>query len=159
VPISPHAAYLREHVGHATLLLPAAAAIVRDEAERILLIRRSDNGSWSLPGGMMEPGERVADCVVREVREETGLEVEVVRLVGVCSDPAFTHVTYPNGDQVHFVSATFECRVIGGQPRPDGDESLEVAYWVPDSLPETIVPGHQIRILDALDGREAAFFR
>jgi 8-oxo-dGTP diphosphatase len=142
-----------------TLLTPTAAAVIRDEAGRILLIRRGDGGGWSLPGGVMEPGERLDQCLVREVQEETGLDVEPVRLIGAYSDPAVNHITYPNGDQIHIVSATFECRVLGGQPRPDGDESLEVAYFAPNALPETLVPAHHIRIQDAQARRDAAFYR
>jgi 8-oxo-dGTP diphosphatase len=157
--IPPYITDLRAHVGHALLLVPAAAAIVRDHAGRVLLIRRGDGRGWSLPGGLMEPGERIADCIVREVREETGLEIAPVRIVGVYSDPVHTHVTYPNGDEVQFVSTTFECRVIGGVLRADGDESLEVAYFAPDALPEPVVCDHAIRIADALAGRQAALFR
>ena len=159
MPIPPHVVHLREHVGHTLLLLPAAAAVIRDEAGRVLLIRRGDGSGWSLPGGFMEPGERLTDAVVREVWEETGLEVEPQRIVGVYSDPAYTHIIYPNGDQVHFVSTTFACRAVGGTLRADGDESLEVAYFAPDALPAPIVSDHEIRIRDALAGREAAFFR
>jgi 8-oxo-dGTP diphosphatase len=159
MPIPPHVAKLRAHIGHDTLLIPAAAAIIRDEADRVLLIRRGDGRGWSLPGGFMEPGECIADCVRREVREETGLEVEPYRIVGVYSDPAFTYITYPNGDQVHFVSTTFECRIVGGTLRADGEESLDVAYFSPDNLPEGVVCDHTRRIRDALDGQEAAFYR
>jgi 8-oxo-dGTP diphosphatase len=159
MPIPPYVTFLRERIGHAPILAPAAAAVIRDEAGRVLLIRRGDNGRWSLPGGMMEPGERIADCLVREVWEETGLEVEPLRVVGVYSDPAETYVTYPNGDQVHFVSTTFECRVVGGALRPDGEESLEVAYFAPEAMPETLLPGHRARVADALLRRESAFFR
>jgi ADP-ribose pyrophosphatase YjhB (NUDIX family) len=159
VPVPPHIAHLREHVGHITLLTPAVGAIIFDEAGRVLLIHRGDGRGWSLPGGLMEPGERLVDCLVREVREETGLEVEPMRLVGVYSDPAYTHVTYPNGDQIQFVSATFECRVVGGLLAADHDESLEVVYFPPDDLPEPIVCDHAFRIRDALTGREAAYVR
>jgi len=159
MPIPPYIVELRAKIGQALLLLPAAAAIVQDDRGRVLLIRRGDGRGWSLPGGMMEPGERIAEAAVREVWEETGLEVEPVRLVGVYSDPAYTHITFPNGDEVHFVSSTFVCRVVGGTLRPDGDESLEVAYFAPDALPEGVVCDHEIRIRDALAGREAAFFR
>lgn len=159
MPIPPYIVWLREHIGHATLLIPAAAAIIRDEADRVLLIRRGDGRGWSLPGGVMEPGECIADCLVREVWEETGLEVEPVHLLGIYSDPAYMHVTYPNGDQVHFVSATFECRVVGGVLRADGAESLEVAFFAPDALPDQVVCDHALRIEDALANRKAAFFR
>ncbi|MGD8794946.1 MAG: NUDIX domain-containing protein [Anaerolineae bacterium] len=159
MPISSYIAELRAKIGQALLLLPAAAAIIQDEEGRVLLIRRGDGRGWSLPGGMMEPGERIAEAVVREVWEETGLEVEPVRLVGVYSDPAHTHITFPNGDEVHFVSSTFACRVVGGRLRPDGDESLEVAYFAPEALPVGVIGDHERRIRDALAGREAAFFR
>lgn len=159
MPIPPHVVFLREHVGQAMLLLPATAAVILDGAGRVLLIRRGDGRGWSLPGGLMEPDERVAESVVREVYEETGLEVEPERIVGVYSDPAYTRFTYPNGDEIHFVSTTFVCRVVGGVLRADGDESLEVAYFAPDALPDEVVCDHEIRIRDALAGRQAAFFR
>jgi 8-oxo-dGTP diphosphatase len=159
MPTPPHILHLRQFVGHDTLLMPGAAAIIRDETGRVLLIRRGDGRGWSLPGGAMEPGERIADCVVREVQEETGLEVVPVRVVGVYSDPERMHVTFPNGDQVHFMSVTFECRVVGGRLRPDGDESLEVAYFDTNALPAGVVCDHEIRIRDALCDQEAAFFR
>ncbi len=159
MPIPEYVLKLRAHVGHETLLLPAAAAVVRDATDRVLLIRRGDGRGWSLPGGMMEPGENLVACVVREVWEETGLDVEPLRLVGIYSDPAHMRFAYPNGDRVHFVSATFECRVVGGSLRADGEESLEVAYFAPDGLPANLVCDHRQRIADALSGQEAAFFR
>ena len=107
----------------------------------------------------MEPGELLADSLVREVQEETGLDVVPVRLVGVYSDPSVNHITLPNGDQIHLVSATFECTVIGGDLHPDGEESLEVTYFVPDALPEALIPAHQVRIEDALANHPEAFFR
>ena len=126
--VSTYIAHLRDHIRHATLLSVAASAIVRDRAGRVLLIHRgggaglssSHSEGWSLPGGSMEPGESIAGRVVREAFEETGLHVEPVRLAGVYSDRAFRCVTHPNGDQVHCVSFSFECRVVGGQARPMG---------------------------------------
>lgn len=159
MPIPPHIVHLRERVGKITLLTPAAAAIIRDERGQVLLIRRGDGHGWSLPGGLMEPGESVAGCLVREVQEETGLTVEPERLVGVYSDPAVNHITFANGDQVHLVSSTFECRVIGGHLRPDGEESLDVVYFAPEKLPEDLVSAHRVRIQDAVIHRESAFFR
>ena len=91
---------LRSCIGHDPLLHPAAAACIRDEQGRILLVRRSDGiNLWSFPGGAMELGERADEAVIREVREETGLEVEPVALIGVYSSPDYA-ITYPNGDQV-----------------------------------------------------------
>ncbi len=122
---------MREHIGHDLLLLPGAGAVVRDEQGWILLLRRSDNGRWSLPAGMIEPGEQPAEAILREVAEETGVIAEIESLAGVA-----THQTeYPNGDKCCFLAVWFRCRAVGGAPRPDGDESLEVGFFAPDALP------------------------
>ena len=83
----------------------------------------------------MELGERAADAVVREVREEIGLEVEPVALIGVYSSPEYIFA-YPNGDQVQVVVVFFECRVMGGELWPDMEEIIEARYFGPeDELP------------------------
>ncbi|MBI2561507.1 MAG: NUDIX domain-containing protein [candidate division NC10 bacterium] len=81
----------------ATQLRPGVAAIISNGEGKILLQRRSDNGLWGLPGGSVEIGESVRDAIIREVQEETGLTVEVVRLIGVYSDPKVQVVRYEPG--------------------------------------------------------------
>ena len=147
---------VRRHIGQAPFVMPAAAAFIRDGAGRVLLQRRADTGDWGLSGGGMELGERVDQTVVNEVREETGLEVEPVRLVSIGSDDVFWFV-YPHGDQVKVVSFFFECRVVGGQLRADGAESLEVRFFSPDALPP-MIERHTRRVRQGLAGREEAFF-
>ena len=134
--MSDYFARLRQHLGHDLLLNPGAAACIRDSAGRILLLHRNEvGGRWSFPGGAMDPGENVADAVVREVREEIGLEVEPVAVIGIYSGPEFA-ITYPNGDRVQPVTVFFECRVQGGEMRPDQDEILEGRYFsAEDALP------------------------
>jgi ADP-ribose pyrophosphatase YjhB (NUDIX family) len=134
---------LRAAIGSRRLILVGASAIICDEAGWILLIRRGDTGQWALPAGIMEMDETIADTIVREVRD---------------TDPDLQNMTYPNGDQVHVVNATFECQVVSGQARPDGAEALEATYFPRDGLP-TLRPGHLVRIQDALGGRPEAFFR
>jgi 8-oxo-dGTP diphosphatase len=129
--ISDYVVGLREHVGHDLLLLPGVGAVVRDDDGRVLLIKAAHDGRWSLPAGMVEPGEQPADAVLREVAEETGIIAEVQSLAGVSKQP----VKYPNGDRVEYLVVWFRCRALGGEPRPDGDESLEVAWFAPDALP------------------------
>ncbi len=131
-----HLGRLRECVGHDLLLSPAAAACIRDEAGRILLLRRSDGEDlWGFPGGAIEPGERADEAVAREVREETGLEVEPAALIGVYSGPEYAFA-YPNGDRVQPVTIFFECRVMGGTLRPDMREIVDARYFGPgDNLP------------------------
>src|SRR5262245_3038067 len=78
-------------------IVPAVSAVVADEAGELVLQRRADNGLWALPGGVVEVGESVAQAVVREVKEETGLDVEPVGLVGVYSDPRHV-IAYADGE-------------------------------------------------------------
>ncbi len=89
-------------------------AVVVDESGRVVLQQRRDNGRWALPSGAVEHGETIVQAVVREIEEETGCSVEIVRITGVYSDPEQTTISYPNGDVVHYVSVCFECRFVGG---------------------------------------------
>jgi len=157
MPMSDYIARLRACVGHDLLVLPSAGACIRDEEGRILLLRRSDN-LWSVPGGGMEPGERLDETVVREVREETGLEVEPVELIGVYSSPEYIF-TYPNGDRVQPMISFFECRVLGGTLKPDMDEIVDARYFGPkDELPP-LMTCCRAKVRDAFAFRGQAFFR
>ncbi len=142
----------------ARLRRSGATAAVFDGHDRILLHRREDNGKWGLPGGSIEVGERADESIVREVKEETGYDVKVVRLVGVYSDPAYTTITYPNGDVVSYVALLFECEVIGGTATTS-DESTAVDWFDPDNLPEPFIENHVPRIRDAIARQSEAFYR
>jgi ADP-ribose pyrophosphatase YjhB (NUDIX family) len=126
--MSPYLRELREHVGSMRLLLPSVSAHVFDADGRILLVRQRDLEIWSTPGGMIEPDERPADAVVREAWEETGLQVEPVRVAGVYGGPEFV-VRYANGDETQYVILAFECAVIGGELRHDTDETTEARFF------------------------------
>lgn len=157
--MSAYMARLREGVGHGLLLVPAAVACVRDEGGRILLLRRSDGENlWGFPGGAMEPDERAADAVVREVREEIGLEVEPLELIGVYSAPEFAFA-YPNGDRVQPVTLFFECRVVGGDLQPDQKEVWSARYFGPDDVLPPMRPCCVAKARDAFVYRGRAFFR
>jgi ADP-ribose pyrophosphatase YjhB (NUDIX family) len=149
-----HYIWLRKFVGHEPVTMVGASAYVRDEAGKVLLVRRADDGSWSLPAGAMELGERIDRTAEREVFEETGLEIQPERLVGIYSGPGFFH-TYPNGDQVHIVTNLFTCRVTGGMLQPDGREIVQASFFAPDQLPP-LIARHQIRITDTLADRKGA---
>ena len=105
----------------------------------------------------MEPGEEPAETLVREVREETALEVVPERIVGVYSGPDF-RVRYGNGDEAMILSITFACRPGAGEPRVNDDESLEIRYFAPDALPP-MESRHVMRIADALENDPRARFR
>jgi glycerol-1-phosphatase len=137
---------------------PGVGAVIFD-GDRVLLQRRDDNGRWGLPGGGVDAGESVVAAVVREVREETGLDVEPLRLIGVYSDPANHQViAYPDGNVIHYVSAVFECAIRGGT-LACGPESLELGFFAPDALPDDTLAISRIRIVDALARQVGAFVR
>lgn len=124
---------IRTSAGHQLLWLPGITAIVFDDEGRVLLGRRTDTGKWSVIGGIPEPGEQPAACAVREVHEETAVRCVAERVVLV---QALNPVTYPNGDVCQYMDITFRCRAVGGEARVNDDESLDVAWFDVDALPE-----------------------
>lgn len=131
MPISDYLAGLRARVGHELLLMPCAAAIVRDDQDRVLLQRRSDNGLWGIPGGALDPDEQPAQACVREVYEETGLIVRPVTLLAVETHPI---TAYPNGDTVQAIASVFGCVIEGGRLGSLDGESLELRFFQVDEL-------------------------
>ncbi len=122
------------------------SALIFDEG-RVLLAHRRDIDWWNLPGGGMEVGETVDEAVCREVREETGLEVEVERLVGVYSKP-----------QKQEVVLTFRCHITSGALRAT-EEIRENRYFLPNALPHNTLPKHRQRVEDALLNLPSALIR
>ncbi len=132
MPISPYIKDLRKDVGHGLLLLPGVTAVVFDDAGRVLLGERADNGQWALIAGVMDPGEQPAEAIVREVYEETAVHVVPERVTSVLTQPP---IVYPNGDRCEYVDITFRCRAVGGEARVNDDESLAVGWFDLDHLP------------------------
>ena len=121
-------------------------AVIFYEGQVLLALRR-DIGWWNLPGGGLEAGETVDEGIQREVREETGLEVGVEKLIGVYSKP-----------QKQEVVLTFLCRVTGGTLQST-EESRECRYFSPDALPVNTLPKHRQRVMDALLNQPEAILR
>lgn len=113
------------------LQVPAAGVVSFDAAGKVLLVRAAEGGKWTIPGGMVEPGESPAEAAVREMKEETGLEVELLSILGVFGGPDF-RIVYSNGDQVSFVSTTFLAKVVGGSLMLEASEVLEARYFSED---------------------------
>jgi ADP-ribose pyrophosphatase YjhB (NUDIX family) len=155
--ISPYVAGLRARVGPDLLMLPSAAGIVYDAEGRILFVRQRPDGTWSTPGGSLEPEETPAEGAVREVLEETGLETVVVRLLGVIGGPSFV-VEYPNGDRTQYLSAVFECAVVGGALRPDHDEVSEAAFLTVEEARAVITQPWLLAVLSKLYSRTPVAF-
>ncbi|MFI5692589.1 NUDIX hydrolase [Kribbella sp. NPDC051586] len=124
---------LREKIGHDPLWLSGLTGVVLNDRDEVLLVRRADNGRWSLVAGILEPGEQPAVGLIREIQEETAVEAEVERLVSV---EALPPASYPNGDQVQFLDLCFRCRPLRGEARVNDDESLDVRWWPLDALPD-----------------------
>jgi ADP-ribose pyrophosphatase YjhB (NUDIX family) len=111
-----------------TSIVPSATVAVRDDAGRILLIHKNDNGYWALPGGGMDLGESIRETAVREAREETALDVELGGLVGVFTHPRHV-MEYDDGEVRQEFAVCFHARVEAGTAEGDGDEA-GAARWV-----------------------------
>ena len=148
-----------ERVGRQARLRPGASAIIFDSSrQKVLLTRRSDNGRWCLPGGGMDPGESAEETCVREALEETGLEVRVIKLVGIYTSPNIM-VEYADGNRVQPVSFSFEAEVTGGELSLS-DETTEYGYFCVNELDAVdLLEHHRLRIEDAIQLQSAAFFR
>jgi ADP-ribose pyrophosphatase YjhB (NUDIX family) len=141
----------------ANSLVPAASAIVTDDEVRIILIRRSDNDLWSIPGGAMEIGESISETAIREVREETGLEVEPLYVVGIYSSPRHV-VEYSDGEVRQQFSICFACKFLGGEIRTSS-ESTDVRFFTQGEIDELqITASIRQRIDDYLAARERPAF-
>jgi 8-oxo-dGTP pyrophosphatase MutT (NUDIX family) len=142
----------------ATLTAGTAAVIFDESRKRILLTRRMDNGRWCLPGGMMEAGETAAESCRREVKEETGLEVRIVRLIGIYTTPDIV-LEYVDGNRRQPVAMCFEAAITGGTLTLT-DETTEFAWFTPTAaLQLDLVEHHRQRIIDAAEHRVEAFIR
>ena len=118
--------------------LPSAEAVVFDEQQRLLLVRRRDDGLWALPGGITDPGETLAESACRELAEETGLVGTVQALWGL-----FDSRLWHSAKRIHFYHALFLIDAAGQIPRPSS-EVLDVAYFAEERLPP-LSPGHHLR--------------
>src|SRR6202042_2833889 len=134
VGIAAHIARLRAVVGHDLLLLPSVSVLLVDGAGRLLLVREAghDDG-WGVLGGAVDVGESPATAAVREAREESGVDVKLVRLLDVLGGPDY-EVSYPNGDRVAYVDAVYEARVVRGSPVVSDGELSELAWFEPGEL-------------------------
>ncbi|MER5335154.1 NUDIX domain-containing protein [Micromonospora sp. NPDC002717] len=140
----------------ANSIVVAVSVFARDDRGRVLLIHRTDNGLWSLPGGGQEIGETVTQTVIRETREETGIDVEVVGLVGVYSDPGHV-IEYSNGEVRQQFSLCFRAEPRGGR-LATSDESSDVRWLSRDELPELpIHPSTLLRIQHGYEDRREPY--
>lgn len=147
-----------ERVGKQGEIRCGVAALITDGNGGILLTRRSDNGRWCLPGGHVDPGENVEEACVREVFEETGLVVQIRKLIGVYSTPDILTV-YPDGNKAQFVSLCFDAAVQSGT-LTTSSETTELDFFPLEAVYRMdVMESHIPRIEDGLSRKEAAFVR
>ncbi|GAA2474777.1 NUDIX domain-containing protein [Actinocorallia cavernae] len=134
----------------ANSVVPSVTAVVCDDAGRLLVIHKTDNNLWALPGGGHDIGERIGDTVVREVEEETGIKVEVDGIIGLYTDPEHV-LAYDDGEVRQQFSICFRARPVGGSLRTSS-ESKEVRWIDPTDLGSLdIHPSMRLRIQHGLD--------
>jgi len=142
----------------ARLRLGCSAVLFGNNRQEVLLTRRTDNGQWCLPGGMIEPGESVTEGCEREVFEETGLRTKVIRLTGVYSDPNRITV-YPDGNKVQAIVLNFEVEQIGGELGLS-DETTDAKFFLISEVRQAeLFNDHAEHIYDTLIGNNDALIK
>lgn len=135
----------------------AVSVFIQDDKGRILMIRRTDNDLYSIPGGQLELGETLAQAAVREVREETGIECEISGVVGLYSNPSHI-IAYDDGEVRQEFSVCFRGHVGGGELRTS-NESKEVRWVEVGSLKHlNIHPSILLRVSHSLENRQLPYF-
>src|SRR5215472_11261543 len=137
----------------ANSVVPSANVIVVNDQDEILMIRRTDNDNWAVPGGGMDPGESITDTAVRETQEETGIVCEITSLVGIYTNPNHVILYTSNGEVRQEFSIVFTAKPVGGALRPSS-ESSEPQWVAPDAIPGLQMhPSMRQRVQDYLDKR------
>lgn len=129
---------LRQLIGHRPLIMVGATVLLRDRQGRLLMMRRSDNRCWGVPGGALEPGETLEEAARRETYEETGLKIDDLTLFGVFSGPEL-YYRYPSGDEVFNVSVVYTAQYLGDELVINAEHS-RFQFFELTALPEAISP-------------------
>lgn len=145
---------IRKKFGHDELILNYAGCIIFDEDDRLLLQKRSDCEQWGFLGGMVEFGESVSETAVREVKEESGLDVEITSLYGVYSK---YYAEYTNGDKAQPIVHLFKAKIINGELIEQNDETLELKFFELNHIPPLFCKQHQDALDDIISGREYVY--
>ncbi|MFN8400065.1 MAG: NUDIX hydrolase [Anaerolineales bacterium] len=130
---------LRKFVGNQPIIMVGATLLVLNKENQLLMIKRTDNNRWGVPGGAMELGESLEDTVKREIKEEIGVEVKDLELFGVYSGQEL-YYKYPNGAEVYNVSAVYIIRNFAENVIVNPDEHSEYKYFDVRNLPEEVSP-------------------
>jgi ADP-ribose pyrophosphatase YjhB (NUDIX family) len=149
--------YREPNAPKANSIVVAVTAFILDEFGQLLMIRRTDNDLYAIPGGAQEIGETVSAAAVRETQEETGIDIQVTGLIGIYSDPEHV-IEFSDGEVRQEFSICFRATPIGGELRTSS-ESKEVLWVEQDLLPElTIHPSIRLRIQHGFDDRPEPYY-
>ncbi len=138
---------LRPLIGHKKIILNCAGALIV-KGNRILFQRRADNGKWGLIGGLLELNETYEEAAIREIREETGLEVRLESFLGIFHNH---DMVWSNGDQAQVIAAYYVASIVKGEPQVD-EESFELKFFGKDEIPELFAEDHRAAIKTYFDG-------
>lgn len=148
--------HIREVYGNDWVILNACAVVITNEKNQILLQKRSDNLMWGLPGGLMELEDSIASCAIRETKEETNLDIELDKFIGVFNNP---FMRWRETDYARIISFAFTARIIGSRMRVNDTESIELRYFDYTNLPQIhsmdtieIIEAHYHQKFNAVEG-------
>lgn len=126
---------IRKMVGHQPIIGVGATVLIFNDKNELLLNLRSDTGDWGIPGGLKELNETIEECAKREMKEETNLEVDDLKLLAVLSGKDY-YFKYPNDDELDCVIVLFEARNYKGDLKINDDESTKLEFFSLDDLPQ-----------------------
>jgi len=130
---------LRKQIGNAPLIMVGAAVLIVNHQNELLMLLRTDNSCWGIPGGAMEPGESLEETARRETFEETGLTIQALYLLDVFSGPELFY-RYPDGNQVYNVTAVYLALSVSGEMLVGKDAQSRRGYFPLDDLPGNASP-------------------
>ena len=140
---------MRQKIGHQKIIHPAARIIIQNELGEVLFIRRKDNEKLGIPAGAFEENETIKQCIIREVKEETGIEILELELIGLSSNPDNELVSYNNGDMIQYFTCEFYSNQFKGNIKGDAKEVSLVQFLHFDNFHK--LPLNEKRTFDSLD--------
>ena len=141
--------HIRQKIGRDKFIHPAARIIIENSSGEILIVERLDNGKIGLPAGGIEFNETIEECIKREVKEETGLTINSLEVIGISTNPNKESVNYPNGDQIQYFTIEFYSRDFTGAIKPIETLEIKAAKFVhSDELRQ--IPENEKSILESL---------
>ena len=153
--MSDYIKWIRSKVGHDEIIMNFSGACITNEKGEVLLQKRSDTENiWGLPGGAVEIGESIEETAIREIKEETGLNIKVEYLIGVYSK-YFT--TYQNGDKAQSICYLFKGTVVNGSLTKDNKETFDLRFFDKENIPPLFVQQHSDMINDFFENKMGVF--